>query len=139
MDIQVYDTIKQGLKDYFKGLNLSKSFNPVVVGFEPSNPTYPMVKIQEPRNIPVEGFKGRLETVANLGYKIDIYAKQQVGVSKQDVARKLMKYCYDYLTCIGLRMVSQNEKQNDGQNGDLYHIILMFNGNYHEQRQTILI
>ena len=139
MDIQVYDTIKQGLKDYFKGLNLSKSYNPAVVGFEPSNPTYPMVKIQEPRNLPVEGFRGRLETVANLGYKVDIYAKQQVGVSKQDVARKLMKYCYDYLACIGLRLVSQNEIENDGQNGDLYHIILMFNANYHEQRQTILI
>lgn len=139
MDIQIYEDIKQGLKSHFKDLNLSKAYNPAVVGFEPSNPTYPMVKIQEPRNVPFESFRGRLETIANLGYKVDIYAKQQVGVSKQDVARKLMKYCNDYLTCIGLRLVSSNEIENDGQNGDLYHIILMFNANYFEQRKTILL
>lgn len=139
MDIEIYDSIKQGLSEHFKALNLSKSYNPTVVGFEPSKPTYPLIKIQESRNVPIDGFRGRLETVANLGYKVDIYTKQQVGVSKQDVARKLMKHCYDYLTCIGLRLVSSNEIENDGQNGDLYHIILMFNANYFEQRQTILI
>lgn len=139
MDIQIYDDIKQGLKDHFNALNLSKSYNPSIVGFEPSKPTYPMVKIQESRNVPDERFRGRLETIANLGYKVDIYAKQQVGISKQDVARKLAKHCNDYLTCIGLRQVSWNEIENDGQNGDLYHIIVMYNANYFEQRQTILL
>lgn len=139
MDIQVYDAIKKGLKDHFASLNLTKSYNPAVVGFEPSNPTYPMVKIDESRNVPYEGFRGRLERVANLGYKVDIYAKQQVGTSKQDVARKIAKHCEDYLQCIGLRLVSWNYIENDGQNGDLYHIIMMYNASYLENRQTILI
>lgn len=138
MDIQVYDAIKQGLKDHFVDLNLSKAYNPNVVGFSPSNPTYPMVKVQETRNVPSQ-FYGSRETIANLGYKVDVYAKQQVGVSKQDVARKLAKHCNDYMTCIGLRQVSYNEFENDGLNGDLYHIVLMYSANYFEQRQTILI
>lgn len=139
MDIQVYDSIKKGLEEYFNSLNLSKSYKPAVVGFEPSKPTYPMVKIQEIRNVPDSRFYGRLETVANLGYKVDVYAKQQTGVSKQDVARKLAKHCNDYLTCIGLRQVSWNEFENDGVNGDLYRVTVMYNANYFEQRQTILI
>lgn len=139
MDIEVYDSIKKGLEEHFNSLNLSKSYKPAVVGFEPSKPTYPMVKIQEIRNVPDSRFYGRLETVANLGYKVDVYAKQQTGVSKQDVARKLAKLNNDYLTCIGLRQVSWNEFENDGVNGDLYRVTIMYNTNYFEQRQTILI
>lgn len=139
MDIEVYDSIKKGLEEHFNSLNLSKSYKPAVVGFEPSKPTYPMVKIQEIRNVPDSRFYGRLETVANLGYKVDVYAKQQTGVSKQDVARKVAKYCNDYLTCIGLRQVSWNEFENDGVNGDLYRVTIMYNTNYFEQRKTILL
>lgn len=139
MDIEVYDSIKKGLEEHFNSLNLSKSYKPAVVGFDTSNPTYPMVKIQEIRNVPDSRFYGRLETVANLGYKVDVYAKQQTGVSKQDVARKLAKHCNDYLTCIGLRQVSWNEFENDGVNGDLYRVTIMYNTNYFEQRQTILL
>ena len=139
MDINVYDYIKQGLKDHFSALKLTKSYNPTVVGFEPSKPTYPLVIIDESRNAPNESFRGRLETVANLGYKVDIYAKQQVGVSKQDVARKIANYCNEYLTCIGLKQISWNAISNDGLEGDLYHIIIMYSANYFENRQTILI
>ena len=139
MDIEVYDSIKKGLEEHFNSLNLSKSYKPAVVGFEPSKPTYPMVKIQEIRNVPDSRFYGRLETVANLGYKVDVYAKQQTGVSKQDVARKVAKHCNDYLTCKGLRQVSWNEFENDGVNGDLYRVTIMYNTNYFEQRKTILL
>lgn len=139
MDIEVYDSIKEGLEEHFNSLNLSKSYKPAVVGFEPSKPTYPMVKIQEVRNVPDSRFYGRLETVANLGYKVDVYAKQQTGVSKQEVARKLAKHCNNYLTCIGLRQVSWNEFENDGVNGDLYRVTIMYNTNYFEQRKTILL
>ena len=144
MDINVYPTIKQGLKEHLESLEYVNSFRKrnkydFVVGFEPSKPTYPFVKIREPRNVPVEGFSGRLETVANLGYQVDIYAKTTDNHTKQDIARNLMKLSNDYLTCVGLRQVSHNEIENDGLNGDLYHIILMYNANYFEQRQTILI
>ena len=139
MDIEVYEAIKKGLKEHINSLNLSKSFKPDVVGMDPSRPTYPLVKFQEVRNVPDNRFYGRLQTVANIGNKVDVYAKQQTGVSKQEVARKIAKHCNDYLTCIGLRQISWNEIENDGPNGDLYHIIIMYNVNYFEQRQTILI
>lgn len=143
MDINVYPTIKDGLKGHFSALyeqkKITKSYNPNIVGFEPSNPTYPMVKISESRNVPYDNFRGRLETVANLGYKVDIYAKTSGSITKQDIARSIAKNCNDYLTCIGLRQVSWNEVQNDGVNGDLYHIIVMYSGAYFEQRQIILI
>lgn len=143
MDINVYPTIKQGLDEHFKALydqkKITKSYNPVVVGFEPSKPTYPMLIIEEIRNKPRGDFRGRLETVADLGYKVDIYAKTSGSISKQDIARSISKNSNDYLTCIGLRQVSWNVKSNDGVNGDLYHIFIMYSANYLEQRQTILI
>lgn len=143
MDISVYPTIKQGLKDHLESLEYVNSFRKrkkydFVVGFAPSEPTYPYVKIQEPRNVPVDGFRGKLEKISNLGYKVDIYAKTIKPESKQDIARNIMKLCNDYLTCIGLKLVSYNEVENDGLEGDLYHIILMFNANYWENRGNIL-
>lgn len=143
MDINVYSAIKQGLIEHFATLFeqgvFTKSYSPAIVGYEPSKPTYPMLVIAEPRNIPNDNFRGRLETVANLGYKVDIYAKTSGSLAKDDIARTILKHSNDYLTCIGLRQVSMNTIPNDGKNGDLYHIIVMYNANYHEQRQTILI
>lgn len=143
MDINVYPAIKQGLEEHFTALfeqkKITKSYNPVVVSFEPSKPTYPMLKIAESRNVPYDNFRGRLETVASLGYKVDIYAKTSGSISKMDIARVIAKHCNDYLTCIGLRQVSWNYIENDGVNGDLYHIIIMYSADYFEQRQTILI
>ena len=139
MDIQVYDAIKDGLKAHFAALNLTKSYNPDIVGFEPSNPKYPMIKIDESRNVPYGNFTGKREKVASLGYRIDIYAKTTGSLSKQHIARTLAKHCEDYLNCIGLKLVSWNRFENDGLNGDLYHIIMMYNASYNENRQTILI
>ena len=143
MDINVYPAIKSGLETHFDSLfeakTISKTYKPAIVGFEPTNPTYPMLKIEEIRNTPYADFRGNRETIASLGYKVDIYAKQKVGVSKQDVARNIAKYANDYLTCIGLKQMSWNTIPNDGTNGDLYHIIIMYSTSYFEQRKTILI
>lgn len=143
MDINVYPEIKQGLKDYLESQDYVNSFRKkkkydFVVGVAPFEPVYPYVKIQEPRNIPLSGYTGKLEKVSNLGYKVDVYAKANRPESKQDVARNIMKLCNDYLTCLGLSLVSYNEVENDGLEGDLYHIILMFNANYWENRGIIL-
>ena len=143
MDINIYPRIKQGLKEYFAELfeknTFTKSYNPEVVGFEPAKPTYPMLKIDESRNKPYDNFYGLRETVADLGYKVDIYAKTSGSISKQEIARTIAKHANDYLTCVGLRQVSWNYVENDGVNGDLYHIIIMYSASYLEQRQTILI
>lgn len=139
MDTQVYENIKTSLKNYFTSLNLSKSQSPNIVGFEPSNPTYPMVVFSEPRNVPQGRYNSRIQTVANLGYRFDIYAKTVGNISKQQLARQLASYC-DKFACeyVGLRQVSFNEVQNDGTNGALYHIIMMYSGNYHEQKLNFI-
>lgn len=143
MDINVYPEIKKGLKEHFASLFeqgvFTKSFNPDVVAYEPAKPNYPILKIGESRNQPLTNYRGKLETVASLGYKIDIYAKTSGSIAKDEIARTIAKHANDYLTCIGLRQVSWNYIENDGQNGDLYHIIIMYNAPYWEQRQKILI
>ena len=139
MDIQVYENIKSSLKTYFDKQNLTKSYKPNVVGFEPSNPTYPMIIFSEPRNVPLNKYNSRLQTVANLGYRFDIYAKTVGNMSKQQLARLLAKHC-DTFACeyVGLRQVSFNEVPNDGVNGALYHIIIMYSGNYFEQKLNFI-
>ena len=56
-----------------------------------------------------------------------------------EIARNIAKNANDYLTCIGLRQTSWSYVENDGESGQLYHIIIMYSGSYFEQRQQILI
>jgi hypothetical protein len=135
MEIELYDNIKKGLQDHIKSLNLSKSYNPSVVGFEPSEPSYPLVIIDEVNNVPYQNMRNFRQTVSDKSYRVDIYAETKGSISKQEIARMLMKHCNDYLTCIGLKQVSMNTFANDGTNGKLYHIVLMYSARYFENKQ----
>lgn len=135
MEIELYPTIKEGLQDHIRSLNLSKSYNPSVVGFEPINPTYPFVIIDEVNNVPYRNMRSLRQTVSDKSYRVDIYAETKGENSKQEIARTLMKHCNDYLTCIGLKQVSMNTFANDGTNGKLYHIVLMYSARYFENKQ----
>ena len=137
MDIEIYDNIMDCVKHYFNSLNLPKNIKPDILEFEPSNPKYPIIIINEIRNIPNESFNNQFETVANLGYKVDIYAKTNI-LTKQQIARKLAKYCDECFTYLGLKQVSWNIFNQEGNNGELCHIITMYNANYFEQRKMIL-
>ena len=139
MDIQIYEDLKECFKKYFANLNLPKDYNADIVEYEPANPKYPFVKFVEIRNVPYEEYRGRLETVANLGYRVDVYAKTTNKTSKSTIARTLAKHCDDFLVgCKRLRQVSWNAIENDGVNGDLYHIIITYSAPYFEQRRKIL-
>lgn len=144
MDIEIYPAIKNGLKGHLTAQNYIKQFMgkgkyEFVVGYEPTKPKYPYVKFAEIRNVPNESFRNPLYTIANLGYRVDVYAKIDGELQKDEIARQIAKLYNDYLICIGLRQVSWNYVENDGLNGDLYHIIIMYSTNYDEQRQRILI
>lgn len=144
MDIEIYPAIESGLKRHLTAQNYIQRFMArgeyeVVVGYEPTTPKYPYVKIIEVGNVPNGEFNHPLYTIANLRYKVDIYAKIEGSLGKDEVARNIAKLCNDYLTRIGLRQVSWNAIENDGLNGELYHIIIMYSANYDEQRQRILI
>ena len=135
MEIELYDNIKKGLQDHIKSLKLPKNQNPDVVGFEPSSPKYPLIIIDEIANNPYQNMRNNLQTVSDKSYRVDIYADTKGDISKQETARKLMKYCNDYLTCIGLKQSSMNTFSNDGTNGKLYHIVLMYSARYFENKQ----
>ena len=135
MEIELYEKIKNGLQDHIKSLNLSKSYNPSVVGFAPSEPKYPLVIIDEVNDAPHLNMVSFRQIVSDKSYRVDIYAETKGSISKQEIARTLMKHCNDYLTCIGLKQVSMNTFANDGTNGKLYHIVLMYSARYFENKQ----
>ena len=135
MEIELYEKIKKGLQDHIKSLDLSKSYNPSVVGFAPSEPKYPLVVIDEVNNAPYLNMSSFRQIVSDKSYRVDIYAETKGSISKQEIARTLMKHCNDYLTYIGLKQVSMNTFANDGTNGKLYHIVLMYSARYFENKQ----
>lgn len=135
MQTELYDEIKKGLQEHFASLNLSKSYKPSVVGFEPSSPTYPLIVVDEVDNTPYQNMANFRQTVASVSYKVDIYAETKGSITKQQIARTLMKHCDDYCRCVGLKQVSMNAFPNDGTNGKLYHIILMYSARFFENKQ----
>ena len=135
MEIELYEKIKKGLQDHIKSLDLSKSYNPSVVGFAPSEPKYSLVIIDEVNNSPYLNMSSFRQIVSDKSYRVDIYAETKGSISKQEIARTLMKHCNDYLTYIGLKQVSMNTFANDGTNGKLYHIVLMYSARYFENKQ----
>ena len=135
MQIELYDEIKKGLQDHFANLDLSKSYKPSVVGFEPSSPSYPLIIIDEVDNTPYQNMSHYRQTVASVSYKVDIYAKTSGSITKQAIARTLAEHCNAYLKCINLKQVSYNAFPNEGTNGAIYHITLMYSARYFENKQ----
>lgn len=135
MQTELYEEIKKGVQNYFASVPLTKSYKPSIVGFAPSSPTYPLIVIDEVDNTPYQHMTHARQTVASVSYKIDIYAETKGNISKQQIARTLMKHCDDYCKNIGLTQVSMNAFANDGTNGKLYHIILMYSARFFENKQ----
>ena len=135
MQTELYDKIKEGLQDHFVSLGLSKSFNPSVVGFEPSDPKYPLIIIDEVDNTPYQNMTSFRQTVSSVSYKIDIYAKTSGSITKQTIARELAKHCIDYCKSINLKQVSYNAFPNVGTNGAIYQITLMWSARFFENKQ----
>ena len=145
MEIELYDKIKEGLKDHIDSLDLQFPYKPkpktkggaveMVVEYEPSSPSYPYIKIVEVGNSPYQNMSSFRQTVSDKSYKVDIYAKSHNEIKKSTIARTLMKHCDDYLTNIGLKQISMNPFTNDGMNGELYHIVLMYSARYFENKQ----
>ena len=145
MEIELYDKIKEGLKNHIDSLALEFPYKPkpktkggeveMVVEYEPSSPNYPYIQIVEVGNSPYQNMSHIRQTVRDMSYRVDIYAKTQNGVLKSKIARTLMKHCDEYLTFIGLKQISMNPFTNDGTNGELYHIVLMYSARYFENKQ----
>lgn len=134
MDINVYQNILRDMKTYNDNLSDSNYGN-VVVGFAPSNPTYPLTIFDEIRNTEVVGYTGKFQRLASLGYRVDIYAKTKGNRSKQAIARTIASQINTYLTeYVGLQQVSWNVVPLEDDS--IYHIVIMYSGNYHENRMN---
>ena len=145
MQTELYDEIKKGLSQYIESLKLQYPYKPKpkkqgekveqVVGFSPSEPSYPLIIIDEVDNTPYQNMSNYRQTVASVSYKVDIYAKTSGSITKQAIARTLAEHCNDYLKCINLKQVSYNAFPNEGTNGAIYHITLMYSARYFENKQ----
>lgn len=135
MDILAYEYMLQGLKDY--NSTIEQNYGNVVVATPPTNPTYPLTVFDEIRNVANPNYNSCYERVASVGYRADIYAKTKGSVSKQIIARKIAQEVDKYLTNIGLIRVSFNvsELENDSS---IYHIIITYSGNLHENRRKLI-
>ena len=135
MDILAYEYMLQGLKDY--NATIEQNYGNVVVATPPTNPTYPLTVFDEIRNVANPNYNSCYERVASVGYRADIYAKTKGSVSKQIIARRIAQEVDKYLTNVGLTRVSFNvsELENDSS---IYHIIMTYSGNLHENRRNLI-
>lgn len=135
MDVLAYEYILRGLKKYNEGID--KNYGNTIVATAPANPTFPLTIFDEIRNVANTGYNTCYERVSSVGYRVDVYAKTKGGLSKQTIARKLAQDIDMYLTNIGLVRISFNvsELENDGS---IYHIIMTYTGNLHENRRNFI-
>ncbi len=136
MDIQVYEDIYNGLKEYNDGLD--NNYGNVVLKVAQSTPTYPYTLIDEIRNTAREEYNTTFDKVSRIGYKVDIYAKTKGNVLKQTIARQLVKEMDYFLTrVVGLTQISWNisEQENDSS---IYHIIITYTASLLENRRKII-
>lgn len=135
MDIQIYEDIFDGLKEYND--KLLNNYGNIIVPF-PSTSKYPNTVFKEIRNVANSRYNTRYDKVSSIGYRVDIYAKTKGSIDKQTIARQLMKYIDDYLTyTVGLLQVSYNaiDLENDAS---IYQITLTYSAYFYENRRTIM-
>ena len=137
MDIQIYENIYNGLKSYMEE-NTSGLYGASIVHYPTASPTYPYVVFEEIRNQPNGHSYGEIpDVVANLGYRVRIFAKTKGSVSKMTIARSIAAAVNSFLTnYVGLKQVSFNPDPFAAE-GEVYGVVTMYNTNYYENKQQI--
>lgn len=135
MDIQIYEDIFYGLKEY--NSKLFKNYGNVIRNSTKTSTEYPYTTFQEIRNVANSRYNTRYDKVSSIGYRVDIYAKTKGTIDREMIARKLMKDIDDYLTySVGLTQVSYNIDPSENDDS-IYHIITTYVANLHENRRKI--
>lgn len=136
MDITVYDKIYEAFELALKDFNTESGFNVAIAHYAPSKPTYPLIVLSEIRNQPHGKFYAYNEGISSMGYKVDIFAKTKAPYSKQDIARKIMRFAVDFMQRrIKLLHIGTGFFENVGTNGELYEIALTFQQNFNEKQE----
>ena len=136
MNIYAYENIFSAMLEYNDGIG--ENYGNTVVSIPPKSPTYPLTVFDEIRNVANRNYNGCFERLSSLGYRVDIFAKTQGAISKQKIARDLAKKFDSFLSdCVGLLRVSFNVNENEND-GSTYHIIMTYEGTYHENRMNFI-
>ena len=136
MDILAYEYMLQGLKDY--NATIKQNYGNVIVKYPTKNTTYPHIVFKEIRNVANAKYNTCYERVASVGYRVDIYAKTKGSkFDKETIAREVSNIADTYLSNIGLTRVSYNVFENE-EDGTIYHIIMTYSGNLHENRRRFI-
>lgn len=145
MDITVYDKIYEALESALSEFNDKSGFKANISHYSPDEPKYPLIILTEIRNQPHSQYNGLKQRVSSLGYRLDIFAKTSIitlqskkktTVDKQQICRQLMQFATDFMQIkIGLNLISKNEFDNIGTQGELYQITLVFQQNYYENKE----
>ena len=135
MDILFYDILKQELTEYNE--KIERPYGNVIVPFATSKTTYPHTVFKEIRNTTNTQFDSPHDRVANVGYRIDVYAKTQNEIDKEAIARQVAKAMNDFFDFKRLPRVSFNVSF-EGQNQCICHIVMMYNGNLSEFRRRFI-
>jgi hypothetical protein len=133
MDIQVYENILQGLKDYNE--SIGKPYNNVVVRYPTADTTYPVTVFRETTNLANPRFKGCFDRVATVGYSLEVFAKQKNKIQKDKIAREVACELNTYLTqVVGLNQVGFNYVPQINDNS-ICRVVVTYTGQLHENRQ----
>lgn len=140
MDITVYDKLYEALKVALEEFNTQSGFGATIVNYPPATPKYPLIIFTEVRNQPKTHFYSRRERVSSMGYSVVIQGKtvaiKKKTYTKQQICRELMQFITDFMQMnIGLNLISKNEFDNVGTQGEIYQITLVFQQNYFENRE----
>ena len=148
MDILVYDKLKDALDKMFVDFNEQTGYGVTVVKQEPQNPEYPLVVLEETRNVPRTRWFTRRQEISSMGYTVKIYAKsktvtpkdgKKTAVDKQTMCRVIMDFITNFMQrVIGLQHISTNQNPINGTQGEVYGLILVFQG-YHNDNREIFI
>lgn len=138
MVIEVYDEILEVLKEYNETLK-AENYGNEIVSVSTSDTTYPQTVFEEIRNDPSRRTNMKpLDRVDNLGYELEIYAKDKGKIKKRTIARTVMKQLDDFLTQrIGLQQLSMNPVPNVNDSS-IYRINIRYSAQYFENRAKIL-
>lgn len=137
MDITVYEYIFNKLVEY--NSTLPKNYGNVIVGIASLDSTYPQTVFEEIQNAPLRRTNIKsLDRIDNLGYELNIYAKQKGKVDRQIIARQIAKQLDDFLTnTIGLQQLSMNPIPNLNDSS-IYRINIRYSAKFYENRRRII-
>jgi hypothetical protein len=148
MDITVYDKLCEVLNTALTEFNSQTGFNANMAKYAPDEPKYPLLIITEVRNQPKTHFYSTRERTSSIGFKVDIFSKTTIItdenknktiLDKQQTCRQLMQFVVDFmLGDIGVNLISKNEFDKVGTQGELYQITLVFQQNYLENKEYFI-